>query len=256
MPQADVTTDELLDVARAAASAAAEILLPRFGTEVVSATKSTVTDVVSEADLAAESAIRALLAARLPDDAILGEEGEDTEGTSGRRWIVDPLDGTVNYLYGLPMWCVSVACEGQVGVVLDPVRDELFSAVAGGGAWLNGERLAPPDVDDLGMALVATGFGYDAERRTLQAEVASRVLPRVRDLRRAGAAALDLAWCAAGRVDAYWERGVNPWDIAAGELLCAEAGRTVRRLEPAGPLPWGILAAPSAVANELQSLVA
>jgi len=250
-----VTTDELLDIAVEAARAAAAILLPRFGSEVASATKSTVTDVVSEADLAAERAIRAVLAARAPDDAVLGEEGDDTAGSSGRRWIVDPLDGTVNYLYGLPMWCVSVACEGVVGVVLDPVRDEQFTAVAGGGAWLNGTELRPPDVDALGLALVATGFGYDAERRALQAEVAARVLPRVRDLRRGGAAALDLAWCAAGRVDAYWERGVNPWDVAAGELLCAEAGRTVTRLDPVDALPWGVLAAPPGVAAELCSIV-
>jgi myo-inositol-1(or 4)-monophosphatase len=256
MPDTDTTNEELLTTACEAARAAAEILLPRFGTEVALRTKSTLTDLVSEADLAAEAAIRTVLSERAPDDAVMGEEGQDLPGSSGRRWIVDPLDGTVNYLYGIPMWCVSVACEGRVGVVLDPVRDELFTAVVGAGARLNGEVLGTDDLDDLGLALVATGFGYDSERRALQADVASRVLPRVRDLRRAGAAALDLAWCAAGRLDAYWERGVNPWDVAAGELLCAEAGRVVRRLEPTGTLPWGTLAAPPGVADELHALVA
>ncbi len=174
MPDAEVTTDELLDIACAAARAAADILLPRFGSEVASATKSTVTDVVSEADLAAERAIRAVLAERAPDDAVLGEEGDDTDGSSGRRWIVDPLDGTVNYLYGLPMWCVSVACEGLVGVVLDPVRDELFTAVTGEGAWLNDVRLEPPNVGDLGMALVATGLRL--RRRAARAASRGRLL--------------------------------------------------------------------------------
>ncbi|MEI2700843.1 MAG: inositol monophosphatase family protein [Baekduia sp.] len=245
----------LLDVAVAAAEAAAAVLLPRFGSETALATKSTRTDVVSAADLEAEAAIRAVLSERAPDDAVLGEEGDDRSGTSGRRWVVDPLDGTVNYLYGIPMWAVSVACEGVAGIVLDPVRGEAFTAIAGEGAWLNGAPLTPSDVTDLGMALTATGFGYDSGRRELQAAVAARALPRVRDLRRAGAAALDLAWCAAGRLDAYWERGVNPWDVAAGELICREAGRTVVRLDEAPPLPWGVLAAAPGVAGELLSLV-
>ena len=230
---ADMSNDvHTIDVAIEAARAAAAVLLPRFGSERAIASKSTATDLVSAADIEAEQAIRAVLAARVPGDAVVGEEGDATEGTSGRRWIVDPLDGTINYLYGLPMWCVSVACEGEAGVVYDPVRDELFSAVVGEGAFLNGERLSPGAPDGLGHALVATGFGYDARRRELQAAVVSGVLPYVRDIRRAGAAALDLAWCAAGRLDAYWERGVNEWDVAAGELICREAGRTAERLEP------------------------
>jgi myo-inositol-1(or 4)-monophosphatase len=248
--------DDLLDIAVEAARTAGALLLERFGTERVLATKSTPTDVVSEADLAAERAIRAVLARRAPDDAIMGEEGEDTAGTSGRRWIVDPLDGTVNYLYGLPLWAVSVACDREAGVVFDPVRDELFTATADGPARLNGEELRAGAPATLSQALVATGFGYDPARRTLQAEVVSRVLPRARDIRRGGAAALDLAWVAAGRLDAYYERGINPWDVAAGELVCARAGRLVQRLEPAGELPWGTLAAPESIAAELLELVA
>jgi myo-inositol-1(or 4)-monophosphatase len=248
--------DELLDVAVECARTAGALLLERFGSERVLATKSTSTDLVSAADLAAEEAIRGILARRAPDDAIMGEEGDDTPGTSGRRWIVDPLDGTVNYLYGLPQWGVSIACEGLAGAVYDPLRDELFTATADGPARCNGVDLAPEPPEDLGHALVATGFGYDAGRRALQAEVVARVLPRARDIRRGGSAALDLAWTAAGRLDAYYERGVNLWDVAAGELLCARAGLRVARLEPVGELPWGTLAAPAAVFDELRPLVA
>jgi len=254
-----MSPEELLSVATEAARRAGEILLSHYGSARALRTKSSATDVVSEADLASERAIRDVLAERVPDDAIVGEEGDDKPGTTGRRWIVDPLDGTVNFLYGIPMWCVSVACEsdgrGEVGVIYDPVRDELFTATAGGPALLNGSelRLEPPG--ELGQALVATGFGYDARRRALQAEVAARVLPRARDIRRGGAAALDLAWCAAGRIDAYWERGIKVWDIAAGEILCASAGLHVERLDPSGELPWGVLAAPPKLASELRSLV-
>jgi myo-inositol-1(or 4)-monophosphatase len=253
-----MTTDDLLDIATEAARTAGALLLERFGTERVLRTKSTPTDVVSEADLAAERAIREILARRAPDDAVMGEEGEDVGGTTGRRWIVDPLDGTVNFLYGFPMWCVSVACEGLAGVVYDAVRDELFAATAEGPATLNGRELdeiRPPAPTELSQALVATGFGYDPARRVLQAEVVSRVLPRARDIRRGGSAALDLAWAAAGRLDAYYERGINPWDVAAGELICARAGLHVQRLDAVGQLPWGVLAVPPALAGELCELV-
>jgi myo-inositol-1(or 4)-monophosphatase len=248
--------EDLLDVAIACAKTAGALLLERFGTERILATKSTTTDLVSAADLAAEAAIREILAARAPDDAIMGEEGDDTPGTSGRRWIVDPLDGTVNFLYGLPQWCVSVACEDVVGVVFDPVLDELFTATADGPARLNGVVLDPAPPEDLAHALVATGFGYDTRRRELQAEVAARVIPRARDIRRGGSAALDLAWTAAGRLDAYYERGLNLWDAAAGELICARAGLVVERLPPAGELPWGTFAAPASIAGDLRALVA
>jgi myo-inositol-1(or 4)-monophosphatase len=251
-----MSQDELLDIATEAARTAGALLLARFGTERVLKTTSTPTDVVSEADLAAERAIRDILTRRAPDDAVMGEEGEDVAGTSGRRWIVDPLDGTVNFLYGLPLWAVSVACEGRAGVVFDPVRDELFTASADGPARLNGRELTVAGPTTLSQALVATGFGYDPARRILQAEVVSRVLPRARDIRRGGSAALDLAWVAAGRLDAYYERGINPWDVAAGQLICERAGLVVERLDPVGQLPWGVLAAPPAVAGELRDLVA
>jgi myo-inositol-1(or 4)-monophosphatase len=253
---AAVGNDALLDVAVECARTAGALLLERFGSERVLATKSTSTDLVSAADLAAEAAIRDILARRAPDDAIMGEEGDDTPGTSGRRWIVDPLDGTVNYLYGLPQWCVSIACEGLAAAVYDPTRDELFTATADGPAQCNGIDLRPEPPEDLAHALVATGFGYDARRRELQAEVAARVVPRARDIRRGGSAALDLAWTAAGRLDAYYERGVNLWDVEAGELICARAGLRVARLEPVGELPWGAFVAHENIADELRALVA
>ena len=221
--------------------------------------KSTPTDLVSEADVATERRIRARLEAARPDDAIMGEEGDDRPGTSGLRWVVDPLDGTVNFLFGLPQWCVSVAVEDAdgalAGVVYDPMRDETFSATRDGAATLDGAPLGPPARDELATALVATGFGYAADVREAQARVLARLLPRVRDVRRLGAAALDLAWAAAGRVDCYYERGVHHWDVAAGALICARAGLAVRELPPAPPAAAGLLVAPPALADELSAIV-
>jgi len=258
---------ELLGVACAAARAAADELLARYGRAVDGVgTKTTATDPVSDADRAAEAAVRALLAARRPADAILGEEGGETAGDAeggGVRWVVDPLDGTVNYLFGYPQWSVSVAAEDAdgaalAGVVLDPLRGEELSATRSGPLLRDGAPVPPaprPRAATLGMALVATGFAYDAAVRARQAEVLRRVLPRVRDVRRGGSAALDLAWTALGRCDAYWERGVKRWDVAAGGLLCARAGLELRELPPADGLPAGLLAAPPALADELLALV-
>jgi len=257
---AEPPAEELLDVAREAARAAAAELLARYeraGGPVGLATKSTATDPVSEADLAAEQAIRAVLARRRPDDGILGEEGTgDVPGTTGLRWIVDPLDGTVNYLFGVPQWCVSVACEGHVGVILDPIRGECFEATAAGEATLDGAGVRPSGREDLATALVATGFGYDAAVRAAQAEVVARLLPQVRDIRRMGSAALDLAWTAAGRYDAFYERGVQVWDTAAGTLLCERAGLQVRELPADDRRAAGILVAPPALADALAVIVA
>jgi myo-inositol-1(or 4)-monophosphatase len=252
---------ELLSIAEEAARAAGGALLERFGgprREVRS--KSTPTDLVSEADIEAERALRGVLAARRPDDAVLGEEGGDRgAGTSGVRWIVDPLDGTVNFLFGIPQWAVSVACEdgdGLVaGVVLDPLRDETFAATRDGPATRDGAPVEASSRGELATAMVGTGFAYDAEVRAVQAEVAARVLPRVRDLRRMGSAALDLAWTACGRYDAFYERGLQSWDRAAGELLCARAGLELRELRPHGALPAGLLVAPATLAGPLHELV-
>ena len=247
---------ELLDVAEEAARAAASVLLDfrgRIGDAVQ--TKSTPTDPVTEADVAGEEAIREVIGRRRPDDTVIGEEGDELSGSSGLRWIVDPLDGTVNYIYGNPLWCVSVACEGHAGVVYDPDRDECFSAIAQGPPMLNGGEVAPTMVDELDRCLLATGFGYDAEVRREQAVTVARLLPLVRDIRRGGSAALDLAWLAAGRCDAYFERGVKEWDVAAGRVICEAAGLEFRELEPSGGQPWGVMACAPGLADELQALL-
>jgi myo-inositol-1(or 4)-monophosphatase len=218
--------------------------------------KTSATDLVSDADRDAERLIRDVLARERPDDALLAEEGTSEPGESGRRWVFDPLDGTVSYLYGYPHWSVSVALEDAagtvVGVVYDPNRDELFAAERGAGATLAGESIRVREPPPLGEALVATGFGYDADWRAEQAEVVRRVLPAVRDIRRAGSAALDLAWLAAGRLDAYYERGLNTWDWAAGSLLVREAGGAVEELSGE---PFGLIAGPQAVVAALRPLI-
>jgi myo-inositol-1(or 4)-monophosphatase len=251
-----VSSDELLDVAVTAARASAEVLLRYYedGVREVAA-KSTPTDLVSEADLEAERAIRDVLTAHRPDDAILGEEGDDIPGSTGLRWLVDPLDGTINYLFAIPQWCVSVACEGQVGAILDPLRDELFTVRVGGEALLNGEPLRGSRRDDVATAMVATGFGYDADVRRAQAAVVARLLPQVRDIRRLGSAALDLAWLAAGRYDAYYEYGLNAWDWAAGEMLCSAAGLETRHLDPLPGTGAGLLVAAPGIVDGLEAIV-
>jgi myo-inositol-1(or 4)-monophosphatase len=211
---------------------------------------------VSDADRDAEAAIEQILLAERPGDALIAEEGAHNQGGSGRRWVVDPLDGTTNFLYGFPAWAVSVALEdedgGAVGVVHDPVRDEIFTAARGEGARLNDRPIRVSEPEGLEAALVATGFGYDAERRRAQAERLVTVLPEVRDIRRAGAAALDLAWLAAGRIDGYYERGLKPWDWAAGSLLVTEAGGALRRLEDE---PAGLVAASERIVEDLLALM-
>jgi myo-inositol-1(or 4)-monophosphatase len=258
-----MTQDEerrLLAVAHEAAHAAAAELKQRYGRRQSGVrSKSGPTDLVSDADLAAEKAIRSVLAERRPDDAILGEEGGAT-GDGDLRWVVDPLDGTINYLYEIPAFAVSVACEDAsgtiAGVVLDPLRDEVFAATRSGPPTLNDSALSVSErPGSLGMTMVATGFGYDPVVRARQAAVVARVLPRVRDIRRVGAAALDLAWNACGRVDAFYERGLNVWDIAAGALVCSRAGLAVRQFPASGDDRWGILTAPPALVDELYELI-
>ena len=262
-PAPAAVSDDLLAVAREAADQAAALLLERFeaGGERAVDAKSTPTDLVSAADLAAEEAIRSVLGARRPQDGLLGEEGGgavEPPGPGERRWVFDPLDGTINFLFRIPQWCVSVACEDEhgmvTGVIVDPTRTEVFAAVRGAGATLNGEPLQPRPAATLAESLVATGFAYDAEVRVRQAEVVGRVLPAARDVRRLGSAALDLAWLAAGRYDAYYERTVKPWDVAAGSLICREAGLTVRDLPALDGLPYGIAAGRDDLLDELVAL--
>ncbi len=235
-----VDAAELLELARVTAREAAELLADRSGLAKVIGTKSSPTDVVTEMDQAAERLIRDRIGAARPEDAILGEEGGQTGGGSLVRWIVDPLDGTVNYLYQLPDWAVSIAAEvnGEIvaGVVCVPNRDASYYGTLGGGSFrarLSGSEpvpLACTSGVSLARALIATGFGYDPGRRQVQGEVIGVVLPKVRDIRRNGACAVDLCSLAAGQVDGYFERGVQYWDIAAGSLIAREAGAEVAGL--------------------------
>jgi len=224
--------EDLRDLAVEAATAAGQLLLAGAGGELLVDTKSSPTDVVTQMDRAAEHLLVERLLGARPDDGILGEEGASVAGTSGVRWVVDPLDGTVNYLFGIPAWGVSVAAEADgrsvVGVVVAPALGETYEGVLGGGSRLTtaaGTReLRVSEVSDLAAALVATGFGYLPERRRSQAAVVADLLPRIRDIRRVGACSVDLCWLAAGRVDAYFERGPHLWDHAAGGLIAREAG--------------------------------
>jgi myo-inositol-1(or 4)-monophosphatase len=255
-----VTADDLRTLAEETAREAGAQLLEAFaGPAVGVSAKSTPTDLVSAADEAAQALIHGRLTAARPDDGFLGEEGGDSEGTSGLRWVVDPLDGTSNFLFGVPQWAVSIAVEdadGAVaGVVFDPPRGELWSAIRDGPAMLDGRPVSGSTRDDLSRALVATGFGYDADVRRAQAATVLDLLPDVSDMRRFGAAALDLAWCAAGRFDAFYERGVKHWDIAAGGLLCECAGLVVEPLAAAPPQGEGILVASRGLIDELRSRV-
>lgn len=231
--------DELHDLAVAAAREAGTFVLDsRRERVVVADTKSSATDVVTEVDRRSEALLVDRLLSQRPDDGILGEEGADHVGSSGVRWVLDPIDGTVNFLYGLPEWAVSVAAEIDgitvVGVVEVPALGETYVATIGRGARLHDRHgvhdLRVNDPVMLDQALVATGFGYRVERRVAQARVVEQVIPRVRDLRRGGACSIDLCSVAAGRVDAYYERGPMAWDLAAGGLIAAEAGARLEGL--------------------------
>jgi len=217
-------------------------------------TKSTGTDMVTEIDRASEALIGRLLRDARPGDGLLAEEGTARESTTGVRWIADPLDGTTNYLYGFPAFGVSIAAEldGLVvaGAVHDPTHDETFSAALGAGAACNDIAMRIVGPPTLATALIGTGFSYDRERRREQAMVLPRVLPNVRDIRRAGAAALDLCWVGLGRLDAYYEWGLAPWDWAAGSLIASEAGARVGRLPDDT-----VVAAPPHLFDELVELL-
>ena len=234
-----------LELAERAARAAGEVLLSYYGRPPEGVeSKSSATDLVSDADREAERTIRELLETERPQDGLVAEEGSRAKAASGRRWVVDPLDGTINFLYGFPAWAVSVALEDAdgalVGVVHSPIHGETFCAARGEGAFLGERALRVRPARPLEQSLVATGFSYEPDRRAVQAEAIAKLLPRARDIRRAGAAALDLSWVAAGRLDAFFERGLHHWDWAAGRLLVEEAGGSCAWLDGGWP---GLLAA-------------
>jgi len=231
----------------------------------VAASKSTETDIVTYADQLTQAFIKERLAELRPQDAFFGEEGGSEGGTSGLTWVIDPIDGTVNYLYDIPQWAVSIAVvEGDpdpetwtplAGAVCAPVLDEMYTATAGGGAFLNKHRLSVNEQTNLELALVASGFAYGRELRAHQGEVVAKLLPRIRDLRRIGACSLDLCAVASGRADAFFERDVKPWDHAAGALIAREAGAVVGGLRGAREGQRLTLAANEHLFPQLESLL-
>lgn len=228
-------------------------------------TKSSPVDVVTEADRETEALIRSLLADARPDDGFFGEESGARVGSSGLTWIVDPIDGTVNYLYGIPHYAVSIAVvEGEpdpltwsalAGAVLNPASGELFTATLGGGARLGDAPIHVAGQVELSQALVGTGFAYDSLVRAEQGDVVARLLSSVRDIRRMGTASLDLCFVASARYDAYFERTLSPWDHAAGALIAREAGATVTGRDGAAPSSSLILAANPSIAAELERAI-
>ncbi|MDP9181401.1 MAG: inositol monophosphatase [Actinomycetota bacterium] len=254
-----VDSDALLALATDLAREAGALALRMRHSAAVVDAKSSPTDVVTAADRAVEGMLVDALHVARPEDGVLGEEGGSAESASGLRWVVDPIDGTVNYLYGIPHWAVSLGVEDDkgacVGVVYDPSKDELWQAVRGAGATLNGAAISCSAVKELGQALVGTGFGYDARRRAAQAVALPDLLPRVRDIRRLGAGSLDLCSVASGRLDAYYEQGLSPWDLSAGGLIAREAGALVTGLRGADPGYALVLAAAPGVHQVMHDLL-
>ena len=252
--------DDLLDLAERSARAAGELLRERFSrpAEGVSS-KSTPTDLVSDADRASDALLVRLISAERPEDGFVTEESAGKESNSGLSWVLDPLDATVNYLFGIPWWCVSVAAEDDHGAVVGAIYnanvDEMFSAVRGGGAFMNGAPMRVSDRSDIETALVGTGFSYDPGAREEQAEMVSRVLPVARDVRRMGSAALDLAHVACGRLDGFYEAPMEHWDKAAGLLMIAEAGGVITELPGPRGLTEGAIASGPAIHEALVKLV-
>ncbi|GGI44758.1 myo-inositol-1(or 4)-monophosphatase [Agromyces flavus] len=259
-------TSDLLDLARRiATTVAATALEERRRGIAVESTKSSPVDVVTAVDRETEARIRSLILDARPDDGIFGEEEDTHVGTSGLNWVVDPIDGTVNLLYDIPAWCVSIAVvdgppdplhwHALAGVVVNPVTGDVFEASRGGGARLGDQELHVNEDVELSKALIATGFSYSAERRRAQATTLLQVVPRIRDIRRIGSAALDLSAIALGRLDGFYERGLNPWDHAAGALVLREAGGRVGGVGGAPESSELLVAAAPSIFDELLSLV-
>lgn len=253
--------ESLLTLARQVAAEAGE-LVERMRLEgvQVAGTKTSRIDIVTHADQACERLIRDRILGPRSGDGFLGEEGDDVAGTSGVRWIVDPIDGTVNYLYGIRHYAVSIAAEVDgvvvVGVVLNPATGEEFRATLGGGAFLDDRAIGVRVADSSAVSLVGTGFNYGTELRRAQGEAAARLLPHVRDIRREGSCALDLCSVASGRLDAYIEAGTHPWDWSAGALIATEAGArfAVRRTPDGAPDSPVILCAADEVHGRFETL--
>ena len=252
--------DELLTVACQVAVEGGDVAAAgRTATALDIATKSSATDLVTVLDHTAEDTIVGRLAALRPGDAVVGEEGTHREGTSGVSWLIDPIDGTTNFVYRVPQWATSVAASDAggalAGAVYVPTMGELFAAGRGRGATLNGEPIACSGCTDVSLALVATGFGYRPDDRRRQAALVEHVIGSVRDIRRIGSAAIDLCYAACGRVDAYYEAGLNPWDVAAGELIAREAGCRSGDFTGGPPAANRLLVAAPSIFDDLVRLV-
>ena len=252
----DVAEDlhELLRLAESLATAAGVLVRNGLASRRQIDTKSTSTDLVTEMDRGSEALIVDGLRAARPRDGIVAEEGSEVRTSTGVCWFIDPIDGTTNYVYGLPGFAVSIGASDDngpaVGVVVDPLHRETFTAIRAAGAFRNGEPIHASSCSDVKLALVATGFSYEAPRRAQQADVLRRVLPEVRDIRRLGAASVDLCHVASGRVDAYYERGLHDWDKAAGMLIAREAGALVDDRDSTL-----LVAAASGLFHELRDLI-
>lgn len=250
---------QLLALATEVATRAAEFLLTERPNDLGIEAKSSPTDPVTVMDTESERLIVGAIRAARPDDAFYGEEGGQHAGSSGVRWLVDPIDGTVNYAYRLPHWSVSIAAEvsGVVvaGVVVDAVAGETWTATRGGGSFCNGVPVHCSTRTELGYALAGTGFGYTLPMRTKQAEVIRTVLTKVRDIRRVGSCAVDLCWTGAGRFDVFFEQGPNIYDFAAGGLVATEAGVQLGGLGGKPPGPAMVVAAPPALFGPLHDLL-
>lgn len=257
--EADAGPDEFERLAVQLAQGAGAVVRSGRHAQGAVAAKSTQTDLVTEVDRSTERWLVERLAKYRPDDAILGEEGGGREGTSGVRWLLDPIDGTVNFVLGIPQFAVSVAVEVQgvvvAGAVCNPMSRETFHARVGGGAYLGERRLSGPRDVPLARAVVGTGFGYDAAVRHRQISAVAPLLPQIADIRRLGAASLDLCFLAAGRLDAYFEAGLNPWDHAAGGLIATEAGCVVSGLRGRPPSEKLYAAAGAALAPAFFALL-
>ncbi len=255
----DRDLDALLGLAKQIAAEAAAVHRRGLGRKHTVGTKSSPTDLISEVDREAEKLIVQAIRRARPDDAIVAEEGSEHQGASGLRWLVDPLDGTVNFVYGYPGFTVSIGIEidgrPAIGVVHDSFHDHVYAGIMGRGSERDGLSLQVNTDRSLPEALVATGFSYSSEHRRQQGQWLAALLPRVRDIRRSGSAALDLCLLAAGRVDAYWEAGIRAWDVTGGAVIAAAAGAQVVTFRPkTGPTPL-VVAAHSALARTLIDLL-
>lgn len=266
LPDADAVR-ALTDLAERIARSAGDLIRDGRPDRVqVAATKSSEVDPVTAMDLASEAHLRELLARHRPDDGVLGEESGLEPGTTGLTWVLDPIDGTVNYLYGVPAYAVSVGLVAGdpdperwtvvAGCVHSVVDGVTYTAGRGLGAFRDGRRIAVNEPRSLATSLVGTGFGYRAERRRVQGRVLAELLPQVRDIRRIGSAALDLCRVAEGTLDVLYERGLNPWDIAAGEVVAREAGADVRGLRGRAASADMAVVGPAATAAALADLLA